>query len=325
MTTMDRAAAAHACMLDGTPPLLLICSGSGETLSACSRDLVRGLRREGARVEFHVPGDAEALLQAINRLLADVPLDRSLDNAQGAPPHILVVDEGESLAEPETASLRRMVQGLRGSCFRVVVLVKRSAASIASLPVSGIVDLALLWDADGRGEEPVLDPVIDTVPDPVTAELPLEEVVSVPAADGPIPDVLADLARERAETRGFDVTSSRRWTMSPTKIVVTVIMFLSAGIAVDAMLTDEAPAGPSVYDCGLHPDREAVDVLLARIDRSLPTQVTAESGQLRLRVGPFNSAPAAESARAQVWRLGACRIAPDEYPVAVAPDRTAGG
>ena len=155
--------------------------------------------------------------------------------------------------------------------------------------------------------------------------LPLEEASAPPSAEGPIPDVLTMLAQERAEKRGFDVTVPRRWTVSPATIVLSVIMLLTAGIAVDAVLTDETPAGPLAYDCGLHPDREAVDVLLARIDRTLPTQVTAESGHLRLRVGPFDSRAAAESARAQVWLLGACRVIPGRYPEAISPDRTAGG
>ena len=317
MTKFDRAAAAHASMMAGTPSVLLICSESAETISACSRELMRGLRRDGARVEFHTPGDVEALLQAVNRLIADVPLDRSLDNAHGAPPHILIVDEGETLDEPETAALRRMIQGLRGSCLRVVVLVKRSSAEVESLPVSGIIDLAMVWDGDGHDTE-------DVTARP-TADLPLEEASAPPSAEGPIPDVLTMLAQERAEKRGFDVTVPRRWTVSPATIVLSVIMLLTAGIAVDAVLTDETPAGPLAYDCGLHPDREAVDVLLARIDRTLPTQVTAESGHLRLRVGPFDSRAAAESARAQVWLLGACRVIPGRCPEAISPDRTAGG
>lgn len=318
MTEMDRVGAAQACLRDGNPPLLLVCSGSADALSISARELVRGLRREGARVEFHTPGEPEALLQAINRLLADVPLDRSLTNAGSAPPHILVVDEGETLAEPETATLRRMVQGLRGSCFRAVVLVRRPPATMEGLPVAEIIDLAMVWDVDGRDPGPG---AAAALPIPV----PTVEELHVARPDTPIPDVLAELARERAETRGFDVTLPRRWAMSPVKVVMAVIVFLTAGIAVEMYTTEDVATGPTVYDCGLHPDREAIDVLLARIDRTLPTQIVAESGRLRLQVGPFDSRPAADAARAQVWRLGACRVVPEAYHKAVTPDRAFGG
>ena len=309
MTEIDRLGAAQACLRDGTPPLLMICSSSGDALSASARELVRAVRREGVRVEFHTPGDPEALLQAVNRLLADVPFDRSLTHAGSAPPHILVVDEGETLAESETASLRRMVQGLRGSCFRVVVLVRRLPAAMKGLPVAEIVDLAMVWDVDDRAAgSDAADAFPILVP---TAEEPL-----VASPDTPIPDVLAELARERAESRGFDVTLPSRWSMSPVKVVMALIVFLTTGIAVEMHMAEDATTGPAVYDCGLHADREAIDVLLARIDRTLPTRIVAESGRLRLQVGPFESRSAADSARAQVWRLGACRVV---------PDRTAGG
>ena len=44
-----------------------------------------------------------------------------------------------------------------------------------------------------------------------------------------------------------------------------------------------------------------------------PTRVSAESGRLRLQVGPFTAESAADAARLQVWQLGACRIEPTAY------------
>ena len=49
MTRSERLAAAHACVTAGAPPILLICASSGEELSACSREFVRGMRRDGVR------------------------------------------------------------------------------------------------------------------------------------------------------------------------------------------------------------------------------------------------------------------------------------
>jgi hypothetical protein len=65
-----------------------------------------------------------------------------------------------------------------------------------------------------------------------------------------------------------------------------------------------------VYDCGSHPDRESIDVLLARIGRSTPTRVIAESDRFRLQLGPFPSQAAADIVREQAWVLGSCRVNP---------------
>lgn len=305
MTTIDRAAAAYTCIIRGQPPVLLICSATSETLSKCSQELVRVLRRTGVRTEFHTPGGPERLLQATNRLLAEVPLDASLTNAVAAPPHVLVVDEAETLAEPETAALRRLVQGLRGGCFRVVLLVRRPRSSLQGMPLAEIADLTMVWDADAP----------ETI-DPTTEEMsPVEAVMPTPvsAPTAVIPDVLAELARERAAARGFDVTSSQRRRMAPVLIAIAVIGCLVAGIVLNDVSSGPVRSGPVAYDCGLHADRDSVDVLLSRIDRETPTRVSAESGRLRLQVGPFTAESAADAARLQVWQLGACRIEPTAY------------
>lgn len=325
MTKSERLAAAHACVTAGAPPILLICASSGEELSACSREFVRGMRRDGARTEFHTPGDPEGLLQATNRLLAEVPLEPSLTDAARTPPHILVIDEAESLADAETAALRRIVQGLRGSCFRVVMLVKRPRSALQGMPLSELIDLVMVWEADG--------PEVVDVPDEAGSSptaMSDDPDDGLPAAHllepiRPIPDVLAELARERAEIRGFDVTAPGRWKVSPITIVVAVMGCLLAGFALEDGLTGGASPGPVAYDCGLHPDRESVEVLLARIDRATPTRVTEESGRFRLHVGPLSSRPAAQAARAQVWPLGACRIEPAAFKTAIEPDPRSGG
>jgi hypothetical protein len=141
----------------------------------------------------------------------------------------------------------------------------------------------------------------------------------------PIPDVLADLARERAETRGFDVTFSRRWMSTPLKVAAAVIVVLLLGYGLTSGLMISKDSEPLVYDCGSHPDRESIDVLLARIGRSTPTRVTAESGRFRLQLGPFPSKSAAEAVREQAWLLGSCRVNPIALSAMESLARKAGG
>lgn len=324
----DKAGAARHSVMRGDPPIVLICSASIDVLSNCSRDFVRTLRSEGVRVEFHTPGNADGILQSANRLLEGIPLEGILSSTELFPPHLLIIDDAETMSAVETTALRRIVQGLRGSAFRVLLLAKRSRSEADRLPLADLNDLMLIWDADGVESEALdIKPVESTLPE---VELPKKPATSIKSLskdplDAPIPDVLADLARERAETRGFDVTFSRRWFTQPLTIAAVVAVVVVSGYLLTSGMTDSGTTEPVVYDCGSHPDRESVDVLLTRIGRSTPTRVTAESGRLRLQLGPFPSEEAAEVVREQAWLIGACRVNPITVRALESLTRKAGG
>jgi len=309
MTQLDKSEAALRSVRRGDPPVVLICSVSIDVLSSCSREFVRTLRSEGARVEFYTPGHADGVLQATNKLLEGIPFEAILSSTELFPPHLLIVDDAESLSAAETAALRRLVQGLRGSAFRVLLLARRSGAEVERLPLADLNDLMVTWNADGvESESPAVEsleveqPVILSTP-PIRPEPVVEETA-------PIPDVLADLARERAETRGFDTTSSYRWMAAPLKVTVLVTAVLLSAYGITTALMSSGETTTLVYDCGSHPDRESIDVLLARIGRSTPTRVIAESDRFRLQLGPFPSQAAADIVREQAWMLGSCRVNP---------------
>ena len=317
-------------VMAGVSPVLVATSASSETLSMSSRDLVRDLRSAGTRVEFHTPGEAGALLQAVNRLLADIPLESLGKSAEAEPPRLLIIDDAEGLSIAEIASLKRIANGLRGSALRILLLVKTDASQLVLLPLTDLAELATLWDLDASDEdasdeeEPVPGPILDTTerqPAPVAVNPP----AIGPASDTPIPDVLTELARERAAALGFDATSR---TSSMRSIVTATLVAMGVLLVVffiyDAM-TERRQAPPKTFDCGLHPDRESVDVLLARIPRATPTRVVTEGGRLRLLVGPFPDAAAADVVRAQLWRMGSCSPKPVVPPVAVSNTRKMGG
>jgi hypothetical protein len=314
----------------GVSPILVTTSASSQTLSMSSRDLVRDLRSAGTRVEFHTPGEAGALLQAVNRLLADIPLESLGKSAEAEPPRLLIIDDAEGLSIAEIASLKRIANGLRGSALRILLLVKTDASQLVLLPLTDLAELATLWDLDASDEDPsdkeelAPGPILDTTerpPPAVAVELPS----SRSAVDTPIPDVLTELARERAAALGFDATSR---TSSMRSIVTATFAAMGVLLAVfliyDAM-TERRQAPPKTFDCGLHPDRESVDVLLARIPRATPTRVVTEGERLRLLVGPFPDAAAADVVRAQLWRMGSCSPKPVVPPVAVSNTRKMGG
>jgi hypothetical protein len=312
----------------GDPPIVLICSTSIDVLSNCSRDFVRTLRSEGVRVEFHTPGNADGILQSANRLLEGIPLEGILSSTELFPPHLLIIDDAETMSAVETTALRRIVQGLRGSAFRVLLLAKGSRSEADRLPLADLNDLMMIWDADGVESEALdIKPVESSLPEVEPPKKPATSIkpLSKDPLDAPIPDVLADLARERAETRGFDVTFSRRWFAQPLTIAAVVAAVIFSGYLLTSGMTASGTTEPVVYDCGSHPDRESIDVLLTRIGRSTPTRVTAESGRLRLQLGPFPSEEAAEVVREQAWLIGACRVNPITVRALESLTRKAGG
>jgi hypothetical protein len=323
MRGSDKAGAARHSVMRGDPPIVLICSASVDVLSNCSRDFVRALRSEGVRVEFHTPGNADGILQSTNRLLEGIPLEGILSSTELFPPHLLIIDDAETISAGETTALRRIVQGLRGSAFRVLLLAKRSRSEAGRLPLADLNDLMMIWDADGVESETLAikpDPAAAVENKPLESDAPEIEPpkktatsiksLSKDPLDVKIPDVLSDLARERAETRGFDVTFSRRWITRPLTIATVVAAVIFSGYLLTSGMTASGTTEPVVYDCGSHPDRESIDVLLTRIGRSTPTRVTAESGRLRLQLGPFPSEEAAKVVREQAWLIGACRVNP---------------
>jgi hypothetical protein len=328
MRGSDKAGAARHSVMRGDPPIVLICSASVDVLSNYSRDFVRTLRSEGVRVEFHAPGSADGILQSTNRLLEGIPLEGILSSTELFPPHLLIIDDAETVSAAETTALRRIVQGLRGSAFRVLLLAKRSRFEAERLPLADLNDLMMIWDADRvESEDLAITPLESSEPE---IEPPKKPAMAMKSSSDdplktPIPDVLADLARERAETRGFDVTFSRRWITRPLTIAAVVAVFVLSGYMFTSGMTVSGTTEPVVYDCGSHPDRESVDVLLARIGRSTPTRVTAESGRLRLQLGPFPSEEAAEVVREQAWLIGACRVNPMTVRALDSLTRKAGG
>ncbi|MBM4192510.1 MAG: hypothetical protein FJ196_05590 [Gammaproteobacteria bacterium] len=324
MTGIDQSAIALRSVRRGDPSVMLICSASTAVLSRCSREFVRTLRSEGARVEFHTPGQADGVLQSTNRLLEGIALEAILSSAESLPPHLLIVDDAELLSAVETAALRRLIQGLRGSAFRVLLLVSKSRSEAERLPLADLNDLMVIWDADRvEGAPPIIEQRVVEPPKVTPTPTTPPSIVSEDAA--PIPDVLADLARERAETRGFDATFSRRWMMTPLKVTALVIGVLLLGYGITSAVRVTGDSETLIYDCGSHPDRESVDVLLVRVGRSTPTQVTKESGRLRLHLGPFSSQTAAKAAREQAWLLGSCRVNPTVVRAIDPLTRKAGG
>ena len=266
----------------------------------------------------------------MNRLLADIPLESLGKSAEAEPPRLLIIDDAEGLTIAEIASLKRIANGLRGSALRILLLVKTDASQLVLLPLTDLAELATLWDLDASDEdasdeeEPVPGPILDTTerkPAPVAVNPP----AIGPVSDTPIPDVLTELARERAAALGFDATSR---TSSMRSIVTATLVAMGVLLVVffiyDTM-TERRQTSPKTFDCGLHPDRESVDVLLARIPRATPTRVVTEGERLRLLVGPFPDVAAADVVRAQLWRMGSCSPKPVAPPVAVSNTRKMGG
>jgi hypothetical protein len=318
-------------LLSGNPPVLILCATSSGLLSKRSRELIRSLRTDGARTEFHAPDDSDTVLKSANRLLADMPLERLYEGAAQQALRVLVIDDGEKLAEPEVSSLRRLVEGLRGTVLRVVVLARHAGSRLSELPVAGLGERALVWDLESPiGELRRLEQTTDgTVPrakrtqrgfsEPLTARI--DDQADLSEAE----DILAELARERSDAGAVVHAGSRRMRGIWIAMLGVVIVLLGSLGVVRWMTDQKAAALLMVYDCGLQPDRESVQVLIDQLGQGIPTRVSEQLGRYRLEAGPFKGKAAAEAARAQIWRIGACHVAPIIVSAATDVPRGNGG
>jgi hypothetical protein len=318
-------------LLSGNPSVLILCATSASLLSKHSRELIRSVRTDGVRTEFHAPDDSDTVLKSANRLLADMPLERLYEGAAQQAVRILVIDDGEKLAEPEVASLRRLVEGLRGTAFRVVVLAKHASSRLSELPIAGLGERALVWDlespigelrrleqeSDGAGRR--AKPTQQGFSEPLRARI--DDLTELSEAE----DILAELARERSDAGAVVHAGSRR-TRGIWIAMLGVVIVLLGTLGVVRWMTDQkAAALLMVYDCGLQPDRESVQTLIDQLGQGIPTRVSEQLGRYRLEAGPFKGKAAAEAARAQIWRIGACHVAPIIVSAATEIPRGNGG
>jgi hypothetical protein len=299
----------------GDVPVFLLRAVSPSRLSEVVRQLLRDLRATGARLEFH-DGAAGEVIQAVNRLLVDVPVGALAGGGSESALRVLFIDNGEKLPTDELRELRRITSGLRGSMLRVVIAerVMPGVPSEAST-VGEFGELALVCTLD----EFTADVQPNTARDELAvAEIGVAEAAIVPAAHAPrsserleIPDVLFDLAKERAPLQPETWVS--RWGRARrSMLLVAAGSILLGGILyiIAAQQQPGQPGEPRVYDCGLHPDRESIEVLVGQVARSTPTRVREEAGKFRLEIGPFADQASLEAVRAQLWRIGACQSRP---------------
>ncbi len=119
---------------------LALTSPDPELLADYSRLLVRDLRRDPRiKVLPHLPSTSEYLLDHINGLLADIPIDQVLDRDVAArrPVQVLVVPDTPQLTAEGLTLLVRLVNDLPGANLRLVLVQGRDLAVTESLRALG--------------------------------------------------------------------------------------------------------------------------------------------------------------------------------------------
>jgi hypothetical protein len=321
----------------GDVPVFLLRAVAATRLSEAVRQLLRDLRATGARLEFH-DGAAGEVMQAINRLLADVPVDAIAGGGSEGALRVLLIDNGENLPIDELRALRRITSGLRGSVLRVIVAERVTPGAQPEASIAGkFGDLAAVWTLDHDTNVMAVSAEVSAAESPTLVAqpvVPTREVVAVetaPVAATPsvattrsvattpssssgdrleIPDVLFDLAKERGG-RPPNSRLSDGWRGRWAALAIAGLILLSGLVyGVWVQQPRAQPGEKRFFDCGLHPDRESIEVLVGQVARSTPTRVREEEGKFRLEVGPFADQTSLEAVRSQLWRLGACQSRP---------------
>lgn len=133
---------------DTPPEALIVCAQSAETLSRITVHLVRRLRGSHGRIEFYQPAGPEAMLQAVNRLMQDIPIEELTSTRPGDGCRMLIVERGESTSEAEILALRRLASALRGSAFQLVLLAQTHAAPVDHPVLYHLAPQAAVWLVD---------------------------------------------------------------------------------------------------------------------------------------------------------------------------------
>jgi hypothetical protein len=212
---------------DNPPEALIVCAQSPETLSRITVHLVRRLRGSQGRIEFHQPASPEAMLQAVNRLMQDIPIDALTSTRPGDGCRMLIVERGEEAGEDEILALRRLAAALRGSAFQLVVLAQTTVAPVDHPTLCHLAPQAAVWLVDfsvgfdrfessssivSRREamqagvvapSPAPSRAPASVSPPVLAPTPSKKsaLQRPPANNRELADILMQLAEERDKTR----------------------------------------------------------------------------------------------------------------------------
>ncbi|NBX44797.1 MAG: hypothetical protein EBR00_07085 [Gammaproteobacteria bacterium] len=220
---------------DTPPEALIVCAQSAEELSRITVHLVRRLRGSQGRIEFHQPASPEAMLQAVNRLMQDVPIDELTSTRPGDGYRMLIVERAESAGESEILALRRLASALRGSAFQLVVLAQTNAAPLDHPTLCHLAPQAAVWLVDfsvgfdrfesassvvlrreamqagvHRGETPVAAPALAKQSTPVALSPPAVAAPEPakrsaprrpPANNRELADILMQLAQERDKSQ----------------------------------------------------------------------------------------------------------------------------
>jgi hypothetical protein len=306
-----------AAVLSGAVDCLAVTAHSTDALSAAARELIRGLRSSGARVEFFQPGGVEAVLQAANRLLRDIPLEQLTPAGTSIETRLLLVDNAETLEESEIQALRRLSRALRGSPLRTVLFARVDAGSAPNEALEEFLQDAPAWRVDEA--LPLERVAVETVDPPVdeagqaTPQAPIETPRVQAAGDSAAhdrEDVLAELAAERARERGFDATERpwwQRYSRPLGGLALVAVMF--AGLYFASVVTTR-DMRVRVFDCGVYPDEATLEIVRERLGRTVPTRVLREQEKWRLQVGPLAGEVEAEQRLSQIWSVGPCRVVP---------------
>ena len=246
----------------GNAQSILVCSKSDESLTWAMKSLSKELRAKGHRLEYYAPSGIEELLNVVNRLLVNVPLDELLVRPDAnIEKNIIIVDSAIDVSVAEISLIKKLIQTYRNRLVCWVFLVKGEMQEISKFPVGELSDISTGWNVDlGLGPAGIEPPKSD-----LDGADEIDAVTFLPEINV---DTDANIVERVASAVELEVGTTEGISHASWKVAVhaaALVALLGFAIGVSAYIRQYLTGGIVNVLCGPYRLEEEANYIVTRI------------------------------------------------------------
>jgi hypothetical protein len=305
------------------PAIIVTCAANSALVSEAGKNLSRALRTPESLIEFYDPSGITALLEAISRLVLDLDVT-ALGADYGANPRsrILMINAAEDLSNDEVDALLRLIGGLKGIPFYVLLLAHTPDGLAGEPTLRRLQQKAFFWQVDGEWNS--------------------SKQVHIGSTDAPsaASDETSDSLLEDHSSQDDAKITTKKFAL--VAMILITLLFVGGGgwlwqqhrsemiewyakliappppkvlpaLPVDAasqakqQISGATGQGSYVLSCGQYHDQAQLDVVDAKVKKLSPTRRVTHDGIIELFAGGYASIDEAQKAITALLPIGPCR------------------